>query len=408
MSMTSATDVIAPGRVPMFPAVAVRSHAHDEPARPVRVCFLIDNLYTGGTETQLVALIRGLDRTRVRPYLCLLRGDLPGARELEPDCCPVLRLGVGSLCSAATLGKARRLAQFLRRHRIGVLQTYFADSTYFGVLVGRLAGVRHIIRTRNNLGYWLTPLHRRLGRLARRFADLTLTNCEAGRQAVLADEGADPRSVVVLENGVDLERFAAVPPLSSAPGPVRVGAVANLRPVKGLDVFVRAAARAAAGRPGVTFEVAGDGPMRPELERLVADLGLGARLRLPGIQADVPAFLARTDIAVLCSRSEGMSNALLEYMAAGRAIVATRVGANERLVEDGVHGLLVPPGDEQALAAAVGRLADDGRLRARLGAAARERAERDHSRPAMVRRFERFYQALVRGHGPRKSSPARR
>jgi glycosyltransferase involved in cell wall biosynthesis len=393
MAMTSATVAIPPSYTLANPAAAPR-------ARPVRVCFLIDNLYVGGTETQLVALIRALDRRRVQPYLCVLRGDLPGSRELEPDSCPVLCLGVGSLCAAATLGKARRLAQFLRRHRIDVLQTYFADSMYFGVLVGRLAGVPHIIRTRNNLGYWLTPLHRRLGRLFRRFADLTLTNCEAGRQAVLADEGADPRSVVVLENGVDLERFAAVPPLGATPGPVRVGVVANLRPVKGLDVLARAAARVAAVRPGVTFEIAGDGPMRPELERLIADLGLGGRLRLPGIQADVPTFLARTDIAVLCSHSEGMSNALLEYMAAGRAIVATRVGANERLIEDGVNGLLVPPGDEPALAAAVGRLADDGRLRARLGAAARARAERDHSRPAMVRRFERFYQALVRGHGP--------
>jgi glycosyltransferase involved in cell wall biosynthesis len=84
-------------------------------------------------------------------------------------------------------------------------------------------------------------------------------------------------------------------------------------------------------------------------------------------------------------------------MAAGRAIVATRVGASERLIEDGVHGLLVPPGDEAALADAIGRLADDAGLRVRLGSAARRRAERDHGRQAMVRRFERFYQGLARG-----------
>jgi glycosyltransferase involved in cell wall biosynthesis len=360
---------------------------------------MIDDLYTGGTETQLLALIRALDRTRVRPFLCLLRGRRPGSRDLEPEDCPVLRLDVGSLLHPSALSKARRLAQFLRRARIDVLQTYFADSTYFGVLVGRLAGVPHVVRTRNNLGYWITPLHRWLGRLFRRLAHFTLTNCEAGRQAVITHDGAEPGSVVVLENGVDLERFAAVPPLAARPGPVHVGVVANLRPVKGLDVFVRAAARVAR-RPGVTFEVAGDGPMRPELEQLVTGLGLGGRLRLPGIMADVPGFLGRADVAVLCSRSEGMSNALLEYMAAGRAIVATRVGASERLIEDGVHGLLVPPGDEAALAAAVGRLADDAGLRVRLGAAARRRAEDDYSRQAMVRRFERFYQALVRGHEP--------
>jgi glycosyltransferase involved in cell wall biosynthesis len=401
--MTSATRTGTPARRQAFRAPPVRAHRGEvrlappeAPPRPVRVCFMIDELYTGGTESQLLALIRALDRTRVHPSLCLLRGLRPGSRALEPDDCPVLRLGVGSLCHPSTLGKARRLAQFLRRQRIDVLQTYFADSTYLGVLVGRLAGVPHVVRTRNNLGYWLTPLHRWLGRLFRRLAHVTLTNCEAGRQAVISDDGADPDSVVVLENGVDLERFAAVPPLAARPGPVHVGVVANLRPVKGLDVFVRAAALVAR-RPGVTFEVAGDGPMRPELEQLVTGLGLAGRLRLPGILADVPGFLGRTDVAVLCSRSEGMSNALLEYMAAGRAIVATRVGASAGLIEDGVHGLLVPPGDEAALAAAVGRLAGDAGLRVRLGAAARRRAACDYSRQAMVRRFERFYQGLVRG-----------
>src|SRR5262245_57884108 len=111
--------------------------------RPIRVCYMIDELNTAGTETQLLALIRRLDRARVRPSLCLLRGDNPRSRALEPDCCPVLRLGVGSLCRPATLFKAGQLARFLRRERIDVLQVYFPDSTYLGVPIARLAGVRH-------------------------------------------------------------------------------------------------------------------------------------------------------------------------------------------------------------------------------------------------------------------------
>src|SRR4051794_10638623 len=85
---------------------------------PVRVCFLIDELATAGTETQLLALIRGLDRGRVRPYLCLLRGESAASGALEPDCCPVLRLGVGRLRSPATLLNAWHFARFLRRERI--------------------------------------------------------------------------------------------------------------------------------------------------------------------------------------------------------------------------------------------------------------------------------------------------
>ena len=393
MLMSTLTAIIPWARLPAFPASAVRPAT--EVRRPIRVCFLIDELTTAGTESQLLALIRSVDRTRVQPFLCLLRGDRAVSRALEPENCPILRLGVGSLCHPSALSRARRLAAFLRRQRIDVLQTYFQDSTYFGVLVGRIAGVPHVVRTRNNLGYWLTPIHRWLSRLFSRLSDVTLTNCDAGRAALLADDASHPDSVVVLENGVDLERFTAIPPLTARPGPVHIGVVANLRPVKELDRFIRAAATVANRRPNVSFEIAGEGPMRSELEWLAAELGLQERLRLPGIVTDVPGFLARTDVAVLCSRSEGMSNAVLEYMAAGRAIVATRVGANERLIEDGVHGLLVPPGDEGALAAAIGRLADDANLRVRLGTAARCRAERDYSRQAMVRRFEGFYQGLV-------------
>src|SRR5207245_11089856 len=162
------------------------------PRRPVRVCFLIDSLQPAGTETQLLALIRHLNRSRVRPFLCLLDGEDELSRSLEPKDCPVLRLGVKGLSRPQSLAKAWRLARFLRRERIDVLQVYFPDSTYFGVPVAWLAGVPAIVRTRNNVGHWLTPLHRRLGRLLNGFTTATIANCEAARQALLESEGPSP------------------------------------------------------------------------------------------------------------------------------------------------------------------------------------------------------------------------
>jgi glycosyltransferase involved in cell wall biosynthesis len=373
-----------------------RSRAPSPPG-PVRVCFMIDRLAVAGTESQLLVLIRRLDRTRVRPYLCLLDGDDPVSRSLEPDDCPGLRLGVRALLRPRTLGPALRLAAFLRRERIDVLQVYFPDSTYLGVLAGRLAGVSHIVRTRNNLGHDLTPAHQWLGRLYNRLATRTVANCEAARQAVLRDEGPRPESVTVLENGVDLERFLAVPPLDPAVRPRRVGVVANLRPVKALDVLVRAAIEVSAAHPDATFTVAGEGESRPELERQITAAGLGGRFSLPGSVRDIPAFLAGIDVAVLCSRAEGMSNAVLEYMAAGRAVVATAVGANMELIEDGIHGLLVPPDDPVRLACAIDSVLRDPARAARLGDAARRRSRERYSREAMLRRFEDFYEGLVVG-----------
>jgi len=351
---------------------------------------MIDELGTGGTETQLVALIRHLDRSRVEPYLCLLRGEDEQSRAMEPAECPVLRLGVRSFRHFSALRAAWRLARYLRRERIDVFQVYFPDSTYFGVPTAWLAGVPRILRTRNNLGYWMTPWHGRLGRLCDALSDGLVANCDACRDAVIADEGLSSERVVVLENGVDLTRFPERPaPARSG----RVGVTANLRPVKGLDVFVRAAAAVSAAHADATFHVAGEGPLRSDLERLATDLGLGERLILRGSLADVPEFLAGLDVAVLPSSTEGMSNALLEYMAAGRAIVATAVGENVRLIADGDNGLLVPPDDATRLAAAIGRLLSDPPLAMRLGAAAHQRVEERYSRQAMVRRFEAFYQA---------------
>ena len=137
---------------------------------------------------------------------------------------------------------------------------------------------------------------------------------------------------------------------------VRVGCVANLRPVKNIDGLMRAAKAAMERFPQLVFEVAGDGEQRDELERLHAELGLGDRFVLRGSVADVPAFLRWVDIAVLPSHSEGMSNALLEYMSAGRAVIATDVGANATLVRDRKDGLIVAPGNESDLVGALGEL----------------------------------------------------
>ncbi|MGQ9576949.1 MAG: glycosyltransferase [Thermoguttaceae bacterium] len=384
--------------------------------RPVRVCFLIDRLGVGGTESQLLALIRGLHRAVVRPYLCLLDGEDPVSRSLEPGSCPVLRLGVRSLRSPWAFRQAWRFARFLRRERIEVVQTHFPDSSCFGALVARLAGVRLVIGTQRDLGFWMRPTERWLGRLCSWLTHVTLANSQACRQAAIAEFGRRPESVIVVPNGIDLARFAAIPaygelsrfshsgapsegesPAASLPNPDgrlrRIGKVANLRPVKGPDVFVRAAAIISRSHPEVRFQLVGTGD-EAIVRRLAQACGIGDQFELLGHVSDIPSFLSTLDVAVLTSYSEGLSNSLLEYMAAGRPIVATAVGGNVELIEDGVHGLLVPPGDPAAVAAAVERLLGDPALAARLAAAARTRARHQFTAEAMVHSHESFYRTL--------------
>lgn len=363
--------------------------------RPVNVCFVIDRLCRAGTESQLLALIRNLDRERVRPYLCLLNGEDAESTSLRPHDCPTLLVGLNKLIGVGSLPAAARLAAFWRRHRIDVVQTYFKDSTYFAAPLARLCGIRNVVRVRNNVGYWLTPSHRLLGRMLGRLTT-TLTNSEDARQSVVQAEGLSPDRVRVLENGVDLERFQHMGVPDTGQSVVRMGAVANLRPVKNIDGLIRVAANICRNDSRVEFHIAGEGEERSRLEEQIRLAGLEGQFNLHGSIADMPRFLASLDIAVLPSHSESMSNALLEYMAAGRAIVATDVGSNARVARDQQEALIVAPRDDAALESAITRYLQDPALARGFGNAARMRAQSEFSREAMVRRFEEFFTTLVK------------
>src|SRR5262245_58624056 len=155
---------------------------------PVSVCFVIDRLSHAGTETQLLALLRHLDRTRVRPSLCLLDGRDTLSESLKPADCPVIRLGLKKLMTPAAALAAAKLTGFWRRHGVDIVVTYFLDSTYFAAPLARLCGIRRVVRVRNNDGYWLTRGHRRLGQVMGKLCPVTLTNSEVGRRALIGSE----------------------------------------------------------------------------------------------------------------------------------------------------------------------------------------------------------------------------
>jgi len=215
--------------------------------------------------------------------------------------------------------------------------------------------------------------------------DCYLANSQAGARFLVAERGVAPSQIRFVPNGIDVDRFAAAGARRDAaraslgidPHAPVILTVANLRPPKGLDVLVDAAA----GLRDIPFVwlVAGDGPLAASLAGDLEQRGLGGQVRLLGFRSDIPDLLAATDVFCLTSRREGAPRSILEAMAVGRAVVATDVGGVNELVVEGETGVLVPPDDPRAIAGALAALLADPERRARLGSAGRARARAHHT-----------------------------
>lgn len=367
--------------------------------RPLRVLTLIDTLFSAGGAERLAAQITlGLDRERFRTYLCSTRRwDSPAfVDELEASGTTLLFLDRGSRWDLRAFAPLLRL---LRDERIDVVHAHKFGGNVWGTVFGRLGGVPVIVAHEHTWPFVGEPLRRFLDReLIARFSSVLLAVSELDRQRMTSVERIPPGRTRFLPNGI--------PPLGPRAGrdvraelgipgdaPV-VASVSVLRRQKALEVLVEAARLLAPEVPGLRVLVAGVGPEEEKLRGLVADGGLEQTVLLIGRRDDVPDVLAASDVAVQCSDWEGSPLAVMEYMAAGKAIVATRVGGVPDLIEDGVHGLLVDPQDPPALARAIGGLLGDPGRRARLGEAARERQRAEFELTVMVRRVEELYEEL--------------
>ena len=323
---------------------------------PIRVCFVIDWITgRGGSENQLVMLIHHLDRSRVEPFLVLTKSNEKKSAEYVPQNCPVYYYDLKQICSLSGLKKAFEFRRFLKENKIDVIQVYFPDSTLFASVVGKLSGVPVVFGARRNVGHWMKPWDKTRAKFLNRFfIDKIIANAEACKKAVIDQENIKPENVIVIPNGIEAERFQNIPTWTAekANTPLRVGAVGNVNVVKGHDIMAEAARVVLEKYPSVQFEVAG-GIGTGSCPKKIMELGIENNFKLLGSLADIPAFLRTLDIAVLPSRAEGLSNGLLEYMAAGRPCIATNVGGNGELIEHQRNGLLVPSENPQALAGAI-------------------------------------------------------
>lgn len=361
-------------------------------AEPKKILFVIDSLARGGTELQLIGLIDRLDRSRYEPHLCTLRPSDPA---LTPKDCPHLAWQVPRLVSPAGGRAIWRLSRYLKDNHFAVVQSFFQDATIFAGVAGRLAGTPRRLACFRDLGFWRTRSQEILLRRVYPLMTGFLANAAIVRDHFAARDGLDPGMIRVIHNGIDLP---SLPWVEHTGATLDVGIVGNLnRRVKRTDLFLRAAGQVGRKHPEITWHVLGDGRFRAEYEQLARDEGIGERTVFTGRIDGVAEYLGRLQVGVLCSDSEGFSNALLEYMLLGCVPVATRVGGNPEAVTDGETGLLVEPDDVGQLALALERLVEDVDLRRRLAAAARQSAASRFSWERCLAAHEEVYNGKLPG-----------
>ena len=375
-----------------------------EPTVPRRLFFLVDSFMIGGTETQAVELARRLDPARYQVIVGCLRKEGPLLSRLDGTQVRVVEF---SLCkgidSPSGLRGVLKLARFLRRERIQIMHAHDLWSNLVGMVAAKLARVPVTITSQRDLSHdvWYGTYRRRVLRYLQGRSSIVQTNAKAIRDGLVEKDRLPANKVCVIYNGVDIDGFRNVTSnrewlFPGSAGRKLVVLVGNMNSdVKGHPILIAAASEIVKSHPEVQFLLVGDGPRRRDYEAIVEESGLKENLLFLGRRNDVPQILASCDVAVLPSLAEGLPNAVLEYLATGLPVVATALGGNLEVVEDGVTGLLIPPSDPHALATALSRLLDDSQFAAQIAKAGRESVESRFSFDRLVSEVDALYTRLL-------------
>ncbi len=357
----------------------------------IRLFLMINNFETGGSERQFVDLAKNVDREAFQVHLgCLNRRGPLGVKFGDV---PEFPLG-GSLIGLTSMRARMRLSRHLRHLKIQVAHAFDFYTNLALIPAASMAGMPLVIGSHRQIGDLLTPAKFRAQALAFRWCDAVTCNSEAAAGR-LAKAGVEREKLFVIGNSVELERVepekAAVPKA----GRLRVGMVARMNAESKNHVgFLRIAAMVATRSPGVEFVLAGDGPLRPRLEQQAAELRLANQIIFLGERRDIAEVLASLDVAVLTSRSESLSNAILEAMRAGLPVVAYDVGGNSELLNE-LRGALVAADDEKAFAAAILRFLSDPALRSQCGDNGRTFVKERFSAGVVSRGYQDLYRLLL-------------
>lgn len=327
---------------------------------PIPVLLMVRELHQGGSERQMTEMARGLSRDTFFPHVgCFRPGGLRGD-QLRAEGIPVAHFPVYSYKSMGAIDGAQQLARYVKENGIRLVHTFDVPLNVFGVPVAKMLTSAVALSSQRAHRELASPGYRTLLKIVDRVADGIVVNCEFLKRHLVEDEGVTEEKIRLCYNGIDLTQFQPTP---RERGPLTIGVVCALRPEKGLPTLVEAFGRVAKKRPDLRLAVVGSGPVLEELQKRACELNVANQCHWEPATKEVAAWMRKIDIFVLPSLSEALSNSLMEAMACGCCVVASRVGGNPELVADGERGLLFEKQDVNGLTAALERLVENEEAR---------------------------------------------
>jgi glycosyltransferase involved in cell wall biosynthesis len=367
----------------------------------IRIVYVIPSLSVGGTEWQLIYLVRGLAKDHEMSIICTRHdGALAGDARRAGAYVRV----VGSRFGGWDFTITRKLARMFRGFRPDVVHLFMFGFDLWPALAARQAGVPVVVSSRRQLATWQKRRHVWIQRKANKLVDCIVANSRAVAEFAMKQEGADAGLLRIIPNGVCADEFVSNVELRQARRrygiPLNthvIGIVANFTPVKDYPVFVNMAQALLRRRTDLHFLMVGAGPDVSQIERLIEKRGLRDYFTRISTISERPDLYALMDVFVLCSREEGFPNALIEAMAAGRPVVVAARGGMLEAVSEGVTGRLVQSRAPEDFADAVAWVLDHPADSRRMAAQAAQYVREELTMEAMVARYRALYAELLAG-----------
>jgi len=407
---------------------------HGENFSQTRILFFIGSFQIGGTERDLLTIVRNLDKRRFKIFVACIHKEGPFLDKIEAMEVPIIefcifrhprrKVRISEIPRLFSLKSFLQLVKFLKEQKIDVIHSLTGLTTIIGPVAGKLAKTQCIVSSMLNTGNWLERIvdeqyidvdkssckkltyhlfsyvKKGFFRFVnKQFIDLLIVNAESVKKFLLDRRLADEKKIRTIYNGVKISEFKLSIDLEAKKTelgldinlPV-VGIVGTLRAVKGHRYFLEAAAKILKEEIPCQFLVVGDGEAKDSLVMLSKELGLRHRVVFSGFRTDIPELHQLIDVPVVSSTAnEGLPNTLIEALASGKPGVGTDVGGTSEIIRHGKTGFIVPPGDSDALAKAIKELLTNDALRKNMGRAARRLVQREFNVEHMLYQYTRIY-----------------